>query len=152
MPKFASREEYERWKAAQAGRPAPSAPQPAPQPASQPAAAAAPGFSIAKTKPRRGLMIVAALLLGASSIYGFAIGETFAGIFVLALCALIAGVYFYYRLNPQFDDPEYLKATLRAGAGALLHHGHASEQDLEAFKAAKKDAIERHQAAQPKKD
>jgi hypothetical protein len=153
MSKFASREEYERWKAAREGRadPAPAAPptgSPSAPAAASPPPRPAPGFSIAKTKPRRTLLVVAAVLLGGAAVYLFALGDVFSGAFVLALCVFIAGVYVYYRLNPQYDDAQYWKDTLAVGARALAHHGRISEADAEAAREAKRSANERYQAAQ----
>jgi hypothetical protein len=72
MPRFKSREEYEAWKAGEPGnRPAP-------------ADAAAPGFSVAKQKPRMWLTLPAAIVLLACAVFLYATGDRFSGTFVLA--------------------------------------------------------------------
>jgi hypothetical protein len=60
-------------------------------------------FSIAKRKPRLWLVLLAAVVLVATSIYMFSTGEVFAGSFPLALGCGIALVYSRYRTHPELD-------------------------------------------------
>jgi uncharacterized membrane protein len=136
LAQFRTREEYERWKAAQESGAA--------APVKDAAAAPATGFSVAKRKPKLGLVIAGAAVMICSSGFLFATGDRFSGTFVLALGVMILGLYAYFKLRPQLDDVAYLRTAAAAVAQTALRHGHVSKADAEAVKRAEEMARERH--------
>lgn len=144
MTQFRTREEYERWRAAREGSANPPA-RTAPVPGAgvdQP--------SIAKIKPKRGLVIGGALVMMGSSVFLFASGDMFSGAFVLLLGAFIAAVYMFFRLRPHLDDAEYVKTTVGAIATTALRHGHVSQNTVEGVKKAEEAARTRYASEQAK--